>query len=159
MAGVIQYGNEKYYIRMDSFVKSPMALRSETRTESGGVASTRRITFNQGNWAKFNLQMPKNCSFVDVERCQGVEEFLQNTGLAKPLLINGNEVVRNVNDKWYPLYKFNEDMLKQLDPGGYMRYSQKYDKQLEIEALRYGMASQRMNFPDTGKVEIDCHQL
>lgn len=159
MGGVLQYNGDLYQVRVNSFLKSPMALRVEIKNTRLGISSIRRITYNQGNWAKFNLQMPKNCSFVDVGQLSDVEDFLQSTGLAKPMIVNGSEITRNINNIWFPLYKFDEDMIKRLDPKGYASYSKGYDDQYARESFRYGMASHKSYFPKMTEPDLDYHQL
>lgn len=158
--GTLAYNNTAYLVRVDSFRKGEMSLRMEVKDSVESYRrDPKRITYNMGNWASFNYPMPKNCSFVDVVKNKGVEQFLQETGLAKPFIRNNEEVVRNNGNEWYPVYQFDERLLSALDPAGYGNYSRSYDAarhRMERRAFQSFMGTAPY---EGGKIENDTMQL
>lgn len=155
----VNFKGVDYEVRVGNFKQSPMAMRVEILVAGAPRNQAKRITFNQGNWARFNMQMPKNCSYLDDISYPEVEEFLTTTGLAKPMKVEGNDVVRNVGSGWYTLYKFDEQKLRECHPGGYIKYERAYEEALDIESTRYGMAKQLTPCPDMCNAQFDAYQL
>lgn len=138
--GTVWYNGVEYYGRVNSFSKGQMALRLEVKSseayKSGGPKSEPiRVTYNMGNYMGMREPMKKNCSFLNVGEYPEIEDFVKKTGLAKPVLKDGEQRVRynKANDEWYPVYEFDAEKLKVLDEIGYSNYSKYYDKQAAYE--------------------------
>lgn len=147
------YEGQEYFVRIGAYSKGQMALRFEAKNAEAfkpGVVQSSvkpiRVTWNLGNYIGRERPMPKNSSFLNTPEFPGIEDFVMSTGVAKPVLRNGEQVVRchRANNEWYPAYEFDERKLRILDPEGYERYSQSYDRQAaEEEKMKTARLSRR----------------
>lgn len=138
----IWYNGVEYFGRVGAYSQGLMALRLEVKSseeyKTHGNANTKpiRVTYNMGNYAGLRTPMPKNCSFLNVGEFSEIEDFVKATGLAVPVLKNGEQRCRfnDMTNEWYPVYQFDPEKLKVIDDAGYARYSKSYDKQAAYEA-------------------------
>ena len=70
--------------------------------------------------------MPLFCAYLDVNNVPDVEEKLLNAGIAEPYTAYGTPVVRKSGLVTYPLYKFNAERLREIDPKGTKTYEEAY---------------------------------
>ena len=63
-----------------------------------------------------------NQTFIDTNNCYGVEEFLGSLSGAKQVTENGVPVTAQSGYCTYPLYEFDENLLRELDAAGYEEY-------------------------------------
>lgn len=76
--------------------------------------------------------MPRYGAFIDTNNCPCIETALAETGLAKPYLVAGViPVFERSGYCVYPLYQFDEEKLKALDPEGCQKYEAMYDAATE----------------------------
>lgn len=87
--------------------------------------------------------MPLFCAYLDVNNVPDVEEKLRNAGIiAEPYTSYGTPVVKSTGFVTYPLYRFNAEKLRKIDPEGTRAYEEAYWKKVEeikqkrAEALR-----------------------
>lgn len=163
--GSVWYAGQEYFAKVGAYSKGQMALRLEAKSSEAFKPGARavdyppiRVTWNMGNYIGRERPMPKNASFLNVPEFPGIEDFVLKTGLAKPVLKNGEQVVRcnKANNEWYPAYQFDERALRALDNEGYERYSNSYDKQAAEEerlknlrmARRYGSCPIKETFDE-----------
>lgn len=149
----IIYEGQEYFVRIGAYSKGQMALRFEIKNAEAfkpGVVTSSvkpiRVTWNLGNYIGRERPMPKRCSFLNTPEFPGIEDLVMSTGIAKPVLRNGEQVVRQhrANNYYYPAFEFIESKLRILDPDGYERYSQSYDRQAaEEEKMKVARLSRR----------------
>ena len=64
----------------------------------------------------------KNCAYIDTNNYPDAGEFLQENGIAEPTMF-----VMRSGYCYYPLYRFNEDFLREHGGENYQTYSDQYD--------------------------------
>ena len=73
------------------------------------------------------IVLDKCDAFLDVNHYPGLPKQLEESGLAKPVLDpNGNPITLKPGHVTYPLFKFNAEKLKELDPKGFAEYDAQY---------------------------------
>lgn len=119
------------------------------QTEKGKYIAEITST-NESEWFQShrmaNAPLPPNCAFVNVEELKGkIEQVIQNSQLGIPCDIKGNPTPdQPITSGHYVLYRFNSNMLKQLDPKGYEAYRTKY---MNAQKAR-SVVSERFDFID-----------
>ena len=76
-------------------------------------------------YATLSVNLPEhdplkpNQTFIDTNNCFGAEAFLESLDGAKKVTVNGIPVTERSGYCTYPLYEFDENLLRQLDAPGY----------------------------------------
>lgn len=71
---------------------------------------------------------PPFCAFLDTNNHPGIEKTLQEAGIAEPYTLYGSPVRIQSGFCVYPLYQFDPDRLRSMDPEGTAEYEKNYKK-------------------------------
>lgn len=108
-----------------------MALFSVKAGEMQGVATV-NLQASMGPTIGNETVMPRSCAFLDTNNNPGIDEYLTEIGLGE--VYTRWNFVRNRNEPVvgysgfceYPLFQFNEEALKKIDPQGFEEYIAQY---------------------------------
>ena len=79
-------------------------------------------TVNLGSDIGNGTKMPKFAAFLDVNNCPHIDEVFEKAGIAKPYMRFGEPVTADSGFVTYPLYQFDEAILREYDPKGVEEY-------------------------------------
>ena len=89
------------------------------------------LTVNLGADIGNGTVMPRSCGFVNVHDFPGAEKFITENGLGEPYTRFGETVCAYSGFVTFPLYRFDEKRLAELDPKGFELYAQQYGEAFE----------------------------
>lgn len=98
------------------------------------------VTMNLGHFVGPGRLMPEYMTYLNASHPEfaRVKEFVEAQQIGHPVLSGGRPVVRESGFHAYPLYAFDPEKLRAMDPKGCSRYEQTY----RIEAYTEQMAEQ-----------------
>lgn len=148
-----EYGNRRAaHVSVSGFQTNGLGLCLTLCTDTNQLVST--LTFDNGPYLDNGVPIPKNCGWVDTKSMPHVEQFIQQTGLGRPVVIDGKPIVVQYEFEHHPLYQFNPEKLCQMDPKGYDRYSKGYASAYRSE-MSYLKALQLNQFEDNDDDDYD----
>lgn len=105
----------------------PMCMSLTTR-EAMQTKTKVPITMNLGNQSGYGHEMPFCCAYLDASNpnFESIKYTVEQTGLGHPYLRNGEPVTCESGTYVYPLYEFDEDKLRAMDPEGMAMYVGRY---------------------------------
>ena len=108
--------------------------------EDGDLEPYATLTTNFGEYIGI-----KNCAYIDTNNNPFAEAFLQKNNIATP-----TGLVMRSGFVDYPLYRFNEDFLREVGGSAYQTYSTEYD---DYMAFMYGDLAEEPD-EDSGMSEV-----
>lgn len=109
-------------IAVSSYRSSPVCMALELKSGEGSDV----ITVNLGSDIGNGTIMPRGCAFIDVNNYPELPSFIEENGLGEPYTRFGSPVTMQSGFVEYPLYRFNENSLKEFDESGYAAYAEDY---------------------------------
>ena len=107
-----------------SYQSDPVCMAIELK--SGDMTDV--ITVNLGNEIGNGTIMPINCAFIDVNNYPTLPQFIKENNLGEPYTRFGAPVTAQSGWVEYPLYRFSENAIRNMDLGGYRHYVMGYRK-------------------------------
>ena len=126
-------GLEVKKLEVGSYPASPMAMWVRLEYEDGEQDI---LTFNLGNYqVGYGPETGPFASFIQTatsylaELPQYMIDWIYENGIAEPYCKFGQPVSADFLYESYPLFSFNEDLLRELDPIGYRAYEQAWNEE------------------------------
>lgn len=139
------FGDALLKLRVGSYAQNQLSLAiSMIAAEDGLPYST--ATVNLGPYTGNDSLIGKYCAFLDPNNMPGIEDFLIENGLAEPYTRFGSPVYEFCGFCSYPLYSFNPEVLKELDPEGCAAYEEGYKEALEEELKKLNQATYGLDY-------------
>ena len=105
------------------------------------------LTVNLGSDIGNETIMPRSCGFIDVNNFPAAERFIAENGLGTPYKRFGEQVYGYSGYCEYPLYRFDEEALKQCDPQGFKAYAGQYSKAFAEELDGFSDEPEKLAVP------------
>ena len=115
------YDDTECYVNINYYISDPDVMAITLIDASDHIPYT-VLSVNLPRHRHMGL----NRTYIDTNNCLCAEKFLENLKEAHPVLENGQPVTEKSGFCEYPLYEFDEDFLKELDPTGYAEYASYY---------------------------------
>ena len=129
-----EYEGKEYELRVGSYPMAPLAMFVAIQEKGNKDPSNERIvSVCLGNYQSEGSFVQPYCTFIDVNNSPDAIDMLEKTGLAEPYVKWGEVVEMQSGFVSYPVYQFNQNMLKELDPQGCEKYMEDWGKQCQIE--------------------------
>lgn len=135
MSQMLEYKDKQLEMHVSNYRSAPMCMSIVgERVPARLFGFPMNVTTNLGENIAPGVYMPKYCAFVDVSRNDSKEllEFIEKNNLGKPYKRNGSVVTGRTGYTDYPVYQFNSEVLRQMDPEGCMKYEQAYSRASSI---------------------------
>lgn len=129
---------EKLVLKVDCYRSEPMCMRLTKPLEEGRSESERKIvSMFLGNQDMADGRMPMYCAYLNaaLPDYEVIKQQIVSQGLAEPVIRNGNPVISDNNVHAYPLYRFNADKLREMDPKGMEQYEHGYKMSSMIQQM------------------------
>jgi hypothetical protein len=129
-----EYEGKEYELRVGSYPMAPLAMFVAIQEKGNQDPSNEKvISVCLGNYQSEGSFVQPYCTFIDVNNSPDAIDMLEKTGLAEPYVKWGAVVEMQSGFVSYPVYQFNQNMLKELDPQGCEKYMEDWGKQCQIE--------------------------
>lgn len=115
------------HLKVGQYVSDPVCMAVDLFDASDG-SPYMHATVNLGPDIGNGVIMPKACAFLYTSYGVDIAETFVESGLAKPYVRFGEQVVGCSGFQEYGLYQFDTEMLRNFDPEGYTHYEESYDK-------------------------------
>lgn len=125
MADVL-VNNEPLNFRVGNYSSDKVCMSVSCNMPNGEPYAV--ITKNFGSDIGNDTVMPMYCAFVDTNNCENIVSQLEQQGKIKPYTRFGSGVVMESGFCEYPLYEFDSEWLKEMDPEGMTKYKMMYQK-------------------------------
>lgn len=131
----LKYNNQEFDVSVKSYMNAPLAMCVQLNDhETKEPYAT--LTVCLGNYQSEYSFVQHGCSFIDVNNLPFAQDLLEKTGLAEPYTKFGSVVEMQSGWVSYPVYQFNQDMLKELDPKGFEQYTKDWWKECQKEQTK-----------------------
>lgn len=138
------YG-KPYNLSITNYQSDPVAM-AIVMEDPEAHEQERIMSVNLGSYIGNGSFVQKNTTYLDVNKLPGIGEEVQKAGLAQPYTRFGMPVTQQPGFVEYPLYEFNEDLLRQCDPEGYDKYVEGWQK--GVKELQSQMFNDMFNLPE-----------
>lgn len=121
---------------MPEITFDPAKLKVTTYADSGicmavyDCETEAVFTVNLGEDTGYDMLMPFGCAYLDTNNNPGIDRLLEKAGLAKPYTIYGMMIFQNSGFCGYPLYEFDIERLRAIDPEGVKEYEKTYMEEM-----------------------------
>lgn len=127
-------GQTDVFLEVASYTNNPLSIAILLKDAEDRAPFT-TATVNIGKYTGNGSVLSPYCAYLDTNNNPTIEEFLIRNHLARPYTRFGEPVYGASGYMEYPLYEFDQELLKQIDPEGCAQYEQEYEKGLrEYEA-------------------------
>lgn len=121
----LEYNGKEYEVNIGAYPPAPLAMYVSLK-EKEENDSKQIITVCLGNYQSEDSFVQHGCSFIDINNNPCIVNLLEQTGFAKPYIKWGQVIEMQSGFVSYPVYEFNKNMLKELDPQGFEEYTKKW---------------------------------
>lgn len=113
-------------LSISHYTNEPLCMALNIYNGIDGPITT--VTVNLGHDIGNNSIMLWNQAFIDVNNNPNILEWIEENGLAEPVIRFGEQVIACSGFCEYPLYVFNEDKLKEFDESGWAQRKEEWVK-------------------------------
>lgn len=124
---MFDYNGAQVYFEIGDYEAEPTTMAITLFTDDGEEYGT--LTVNLGE----HEEIEANQAFIDVNNMPEAIELLSSIEGVKPVIRNGVTVTARSGFCEYPLYEFDEELLRQLDNEGYERHLVNYSDSQQVE--------------------------
>ena len=133
---IVEYNSTKVYFEIANYCSDPtiMAL-SLFSAEDDELYTTLSVNLPKHDEIRVNQ------TFIDTNNNPGAEDFLRSLSGARQVTENGIPVTAQSGYCIYPLYEFDEELLRELDERGYEEYlnsCSQFEQDTEAEDIGMG---------------------
>lgn len=140
------FGKTDVVLEVASYTNNPLSIAILLKDAEDMTPFT-TATVNIGRYTGNGSVLGPYCAFLDTNNNPTLEEFLIRNHIARPYTRFGEPVYGASGFMEYPLYEFDQELLRQLDPEGCARYEQEYEKGLREYQAEADLASYGMDLP------------
>ena len=129
-----EYEGKEYELRVGSYPMAPLAMFVAIQEKGNQDPSNENIiSVCLGNYQSEGSFVQPFCTFIDINNSPYAIDLIEQSQLAEPYVKWGEIVEMQSGFVSYPVYQFNQSMLKELDPQGCEKYMEDWGKQCQIE--------------------------
>ncbi|MBO4834612.1 MAG: DUF4313 domain-containing protein [Lachnospiraceae bacterium] len=139
------FGQTDVVLEVASYTYNPLSIAILLKDAEDRTPYT-TATVNIGKYTGNGSVLGPYCAFLDTNNNPTLEEFLIRNHLAKPYTRFGEPVYGASGFVEYPLYEFDPELLRQIDPEGCAQYEQEYEKELRAYQADADLASYGLDY-------------